>query len=308
MPSSSVTSARRCGTSAACGGAWSSVPVIRRCTRSARPDSNRTIRYLPRRSTATTRSPTSSAATSSGSSGRVEPRRRRSRRARTCGPRAPAPDGAGPSRPRAARARARLARPSYRAPSSRTSSRTRRCEASSPISYAASTSADGLVCRSRLVARVHLGEHVARARPRRRASRGRRRRPRGRSRPPSCAGPRRGGARRGRSGSRRAARRSPARGASTSRTTGSARQRRRVGIAALRPDPALVRPRARSRPRPPPRRGAGPRPRRSPRSENASMRAHASSTSSVKSGGPSPRTVSRASRISSAFPTAAPSG
>src|SRR5918994_313858 len=45
-----------------------------------------------------------------------------------------------------------------------------------------------------------------------------------------------------------------------------------------------------------------------PRSESASRRAHASRTSSVKSGGPSPRTVATASRISSAFPTAAPRG
>ena len=41
-----------------------------------------------------------------------------------------------------------------------------------------------------------------------------------------------------------------------------------------------------------------------PRSESASSRAHASSTSSVKSGGPSPTIVSAASRTSSAFPTA----
>ena len=41
-----------------------------------------------------------------------------------------------------------------------------------------------------------------------------------------------------------------------------------------------------------------------PRSESASSRAHAASTSSVKSGGPSPRNVAIASRISSAFPTA----
>ena len=41
---------------------------------------------------------------------------------------------------------------------------------------------------------------------------------------------------------------------------------------------------------------------------SASSRAQASSTSSVKSGGPSPRTVSSASRISSALPTARPSG
>src|SRR3954452_6650833 len=44
---------------------------MRRWIRSARPDSKRTIRYLPRRSTARTRSPWSSAATSTGSTGRV---------------------------------------------------------------------------------------------------------------------------------------------------------------------------------------------------------------------------------------------
>ena len=44
---------------------------MRRCTRRARPDSKRMTTYFPRRATASTRSPTSSAATSSGSSGRV---------------------------------------------------------------------------------------------------------------------------------------------------------------------------------------------------------------------------------------------
>ena len=46
-------------------------PVMRRCTSSARPDSKRTIRYFPRRSTAATRSPRSRRATSAGSSGSV---------------------------------------------------------------------------------------------------------------------------------------------------------------------------------------------------------------------------------------------
>ncbi len=45
-----------------------------------------------------------------------------------------------------------------------------------------------------------------------------------------------------------------------------------------------------------------------PRSESESSLAQASSTSSVKSAGPCPRTVSSASRTSSALPTAAPSG
>ena len=53
------------------GSPWRNDPVIRRRTSRARPDSNRTIRYLPRRSTAVTRSPSSSRATRSGSSGRV---------------------------------------------------------------------------------------------------------------------------------------------------------------------------------------------------------------------------------------------
>ena len=48
--------------------------------------------------------------------------------------------------------------------------------------------------------------------------------------------------------------------------------------------------------------------RSTPRSERASSRAQASSTSSEKSSGPSPRTMSIASRISSALPTARPSG
>src|ERR671923_234420 len=71
-PSSSLTTTRRCGS---CSGAPSLsgriVPVIRRWIRSTRPVSNRTTRYLPRRSTAATISPSSSAATLSGSTGRV---------------------------------------------------------------------------------------------------------------------------------------------------------------------------------------------------------------------------------------------
>ena len=66
-----------------------------------------------------------------------------------------------------------------------------------------------------------------------------------------------------------------------------------VGVAALRPDPALVAPRAPLRPRRPPRPAGGPRRRRSRGRSSASRRAHASSTSSVKSRGPSPRTVSQ---------------
>ncbi len=45
-----------------------------------------------------------------------------------------------------------------------------------------------------------------------------------------------------------------------------------------------------------------------PRSESDSSRLTALSTSSVKSGGPSPASVALASRISSALPTALPSG
>ena len=46
-------------------------PVIRRWISSDRPESNPTIRYLPRRPTSATRSPTSSAATIAGSNGRT---------------------------------------------------------------------------------------------------------------------------------------------------------------------------------------------------------------------------------------------
>ena len=66
--------------------------------------------------------------------------------------------------------------------------------------------------------------------------------------------------------------------------------------------------RAPSRRRRLPPRGVAPPRRRCRGRSSASRRAHASSTSSVKSAGPSPRTVSRASMISSALPTAAPSG
>ena len=105
--------------------------------------------------------------------------------------------------------------------------------------------------------------------------------------------------RRGRRRNRCAARAPPARPVP--------RERALVGIAALGPDPALVRL----------QRGAvgdrllgAARPSSSstPRSESASSRAQAARTSSGKSGGPSPRTVAIASRISSALPTARPSG
>ena len=63
---------------------------MRRWIRSARPDAKRTIRYLPRRSTCSTRSPVSSAATSSGSSGRVS----RTSLISTCSSRRPSSAGA----------------------------------------------------------------------------------------------------------------------------------------------------------------------------------------------------------------------
>ena len=66
---------RRVRTPTASGpGTWRNEPVIRRWITNARPDSNRTIRYLPRRSTTSTRSPLSSLATSIGSYGTREPR------------------------------------------------------------------------------------------------------------------------------------------------------------------------------------------------------------------------------------------
>ena len=94
-------------------------------------------------------------------------------------------------------------------------------------------------------------------------------------------------------------------GASTSRTTGA------VGSAdssAVPPCASIQRRQAPrpSRRRPPPRHAAGPPASSIPRSESASRRAQASRTSSVKSAGPWPRTVSSASRTSSALPTAAP--
>ena len=65
-PSSSSMTARSCET-----GAKPKLPVIRRWTSSPSPLSSRTRRYFPRRSTATTRSPSSSSATSNRSCGRV---------------------------------------------------------------------------------------------------------------------------------------------------------------------------------------------------------------------------------------------
>jgi hypothetical protein len=58
-PSSNLTTARRWRSSTArpFRGSVEQVPVIRRWIRENRPDSNRTTKYLPRRSTAATRSP-----------------------------------------------------------------------------------------------------------------------------------------------------------------------------------------------------------------------------------------------------------
>ena len=50
-PSSSSITARRCGSSASAPAPCSTDPVMRRWISSARPDSKRTIKYLPRRST-----------------------------------------------------------------------------------------------------------------------------------------------------------------------------------------------------------------------------------------------------------------
>ena len=99
----------------------------------------------------------------------------------------------------------------------------------------------------------------------------------------------------------------PDRGARTSLTTGARGSASRSGspLWALiqrsyvsRAEPSVIARSARSRPS-----GTS-----IPRSESASRREQASSTSSVRSGGPSPEIVSTASRTSSALPTAAPSG
>ena len=164
--------------------------------------------------------------------------------------------------------------------------------------------------RRALVARVHVGEHLAGLDRLDRASRGRRRRPRGRSSSSFVRRPRTElEARRCRSRARRGATTTPARGA---RHLADDRARGRV-----RRDPdrrpargSSARTSARGRAVRHRRLGAfvDPRRRRRPRSESASRRAQASRTSSVKSGGPCPAIVSTASRTSSAFPTAAPSG
>ena len=87
------------------------------------------------------------------------------------------------------------------------------------------------------------------------------------------------------------ARRSPPPAPSPRRTTGAAGSAVSVGIAALRADPALVGRDAPSRRRPPARRAGAPRPRRSrDRTARAGARPSAS-TSSEKSAGPSPRIV-----------------
>ena len=63
---------------------------MRRWISNARSDAKRTTRYLPRRSTCSTRSPVSSAATASGSSGRVS----RTSSISTCSRRRPSSAGA----------------------------------------------------------------------------------------------------------------------------------------------------------------------------------------------------------------------
>ncbi len=133
---------------------------------------------------------------------------------------------------------------------------------------------------------------LARRRPRRRASRGRRRRPRGRSRPSFVAPPGAEVERRdARPRSRRAAATTPSRGARDLADDRRRRQRARGrDRRPARGSSARTR-RAPSRRRPPPRRAGGPRRRRC-RGRRARAGARtASSTSSVKSGGPSPRTV-----------------
>ena len=70
VPSSSSDNGAAVRRRARPAGCWKP-PVMRRWTSSVRPLANATIRYLPRRRTASTRSPWSSAATASGDSGRV---------------------------------------------------------------------------------------------------------------------------------------------------------------------------------------------------------------------------------------------
>ena len=154
---------------------------------------------------------------------------------------------------------------------------------------------------------VHLGERLAGLDAVTALAPGRRRRPRGRPRPPSSRARRPGGAPR--------ARRPSPRWPHVAPPPAPVRVGRRLPAAGRpgrdrRPGPApsarsLARPR---RSRAPPRRGGALRRGRCPRSESASRWAEAPSTSSTRSGGPSPASVSSASRISSAFPTAWPSG
>ena len=162
--------------------------------------------------------------------------------------------------------------------------------------------------RRRTPRRARGSRRAARPRrPRRRASCGRRRRRRGRRGRPCRAGRRRGAVPRARRRAPRAARRSPCAVRPPRGRPVPSAARPRPGRRPARAPSARTR-RARSRRRPPP-----PRARRASTWSTRDPRARAGAptrraTSSVKSAGPSPRSVATASCTSSAFPTAHPSG
>ena len=292
MPSSSSSTARSWVT----GVQWKP-PVIRRCTRRSRPLSSRSRRYLPRRSTETTRSPSSSSATSKRSYGRV----RRGSRISTRVSVLPSSRGA---------SCARIVSTSGSSGNDvlldDVEQDSLRGEAPpSPISYAASTAPAAASAEASSRAWTSASTWpVSTVWPRFAlqtmptewsmvSSFVRRPPPSSRLAIPI--------------GSAASRVTTPARGATTSWTTGArgsasrsgsppcARiQRSYVSLA----EPSVIACRARSRPSS----------TSTPRSDRARRRAQASRTSSMKSGGPSPAIVSTASRTSSALPTAAPSG
>ena len=209
------TTARSCVT-----GAKPKLPVIRRCTRSARPLPMRSSRYFPRRSTATTTSPSSSSATSKRSYGRV----RRGSRISTRASARPSRRGASCARIVSTSGSSGTTVLSTIGIRSRERDRPKRLKATavrprrsnSPTGYATTSRRIPCGCRAP-VADLVRGEDRPPPVPRRRrrgrerrrgpdpprpsglASRSRRRRPRGRPRRPSCDVPPRARAPRSRS-------------------------------------------------------------------------------------------------------------
>ena len=224
--------------------------------------------------------------------------RRGSRPARAARPRGTAPDGGGRSRPRGARAR--------------------------EVSLSTSSTIEPSRAGPRRRARTPTAPSPRRHPPRPRRGRA----PRPAARRPRPASPRflrQTTPTAWSTSSSFAARPAPRRSAASptaiapSRVTYPPRERDDLATAApaAAPPPRGRRPahgstahrrRSPSRPRPPARRAGAPSAAVDPEvGEGEQMRA-ASSTSSVKSAGPSPRSVSTASRTSSALPTARPSG